>query len=331
MFPSLAHLVVGQTGSRHNVEADYESNLSRRGPLDKMYIFCPNPMCKHHLKFKLSSKALLLKCPVCMKTFNPYKPIIIQCTKCKTKNSTPLYNQIIQCANKNCKRIINCWPVFRIEKYKDLEKKKNNYRHQINLDSDEDNGDDDDDVKIIERNNNNNQNTNNNNIEIIELKDDENSDNNNDNSTKREPKPETFLLVKESEIGAYTNYKKKNKLYSQQKIIRMEHEQNGLVVIINDNNQFKQRQIPIKEPKVYRSPFEWYFIINVNEWQIKYPNDNKMQLLHKMITYWKDEETEDRKKSYIKMSKDDEKRYEKEVKVWQTISWMNDKVYDDNV
>ena len=305
MFNSLAHLVIAQHGSRHNVEAEYESNLSQRGPLDKIWITCPNKLCRHHLSFKRSSKCLLLKCPICMKVFNPYSPQIIQCKKCKTPNSTPLWNQIIQCANKDCMKIINCWPVFRIEKYKELEvrdEKDDTNKNVIDLDSD---NDEDGDVQIIDR---------------IDESEEEN---------KNDAKPETFLMVRESEIGAYGKYKKKNKkLYDEQKVIRMENERNGLVVIVNNSNQFKAKQNVIRRPKVYKSPFDWYFMINIDLWSAKYPNDNKLALLIKMKRYWKDEETERQKKVYIKMSKDDQERYEKEMKIWKTVEWMNEVPYD---
>merc|ERR1712228_1046288 len=304
---SLAHLVIGQYGSRHNVEAEYESNLSQRGKLDKIWITCPNKLCRHHLSFKRSSKCLLLKCPICMKVFNPYSPQIIQCKKCKTSNSTPLWNQIIQCANKDCMKIINCWPIFRIEKYKELEvQKQDTNKNVINLDSD---NDEDDDIQIIERI-------------------DDDAKNQNVENTKSESANDRFLIVKESELGAYSKYKKKNnKLYDEQKVIRMENETNGLVVIVNNSEHFKAKQNVIKRPKVYRSPFEWYFTINVDLWSNKHPNDNKLALLIKMKRYWKEKETERQKKVYIKMSKDDQERYEKEMKIWKTVEWMNEVSY----
>ena len=318
MFPSLAHLVVPQKGSRHNNKAEYESNLLERGKLDKIWIYCPNKLCKHHLSFKRSTSCLLLKCPICMICFNPYSPIVIQCKKCKTKNSTFLWNQIMQCANRNCKTIINCWPVFTVEKYKDFnqqqkKKKTQQQRDTINIDSDDDDHDDDeenhdeddedDDIKIIEKD-----------IENIKKE-------------ALSKQQETFLMVKESEIGAYSNRKKKkNKLYSQEKIIRMEND-NGLVVIINDNEQFKAKQHTIREPKVYKSPFEFYFTVNLEIWQTKYPNDNMISLLIKMKKFWKDKESEQQKNIYIKMSKDDKQRYEKELQAWKSIKWMNDIPY----
>ena len=103
MFPSLAHLVVRKRGSTHDVEKEYQANLAKRGKLDKIWVYCPNKLCKHHLSFRRSTNCLILRCPVCMKCFDPYSPTVIQCKKCKTKNSTFLWNQIIQCANKHCK------------------------------------------------------------------------------------------------------------------------------------------------------------------------------------------------------------------------------------
>merc|ERR1712228_468432 len=183
-------------------------------------------------------------------------------------------------------------------------------KNVINLDSD---NDEDDDIQMIERI-------------------DDDAKNQNVENTKSESANDRFLIVKESELGAYSKYKKKNnKLYDEQKVIRMENETNGLVVIVNNSEQFKAKQNVIKRPKVYKSPFDWYFTINIDLWQNKHPNDNKLVLLIKMKKYWKDEETERQKKVYIKMSSDDQERYEKEMKIWKTVEWMNEVPYEQEI
>lgn len=311
--------MVQKKGSRHDAEKEYQANLVRRGKLDKIWIYCPNKLCKHHLSFKRSTGCLLLKCPVCMKCFNPFSPTIIQCKKCKTKNSTFLWNQIIQCANKDCKTIINCWPVFKIERYKDFPQQQIQ-SDVINLDPDND----DDDVIVIEK-------------KKRKRSDKEENDDDDEDDVKvveknmvkselSQQKEDTFLIVEESEIGAYSNRKKKNKFKNSEKIIRMEND-NGLVVIINDDEKFKAKQNIISEPKTYKSPFEHYFTINLDIWQDKYPDDNKMKLLIKMKKYWNESESVENKDIYIKLSKDDRERYEKEIIEWRSIEWMNDKPY----
>lgn len=168
-------------------------------------------------------------------------------------------------------------------------------------------------------------------VQIIEMLTDEKQDENKNNSSSTKAE-DTFLMVKESEIGAYGKYKqKKSKLYGEQRVIRMENERNGLVVIVNNSEQFKAKQNVIKRPKVHKSPFDWYFTINIDLWQNKHPNDNKLAMLIKMKKYWKDEETERQKKVYIKMSSDDQERYEKEMKIWKTVEWMNEVPYDQEI
>ena len=317
---NLAHLVLGQKGSRHKVDAEFEANLSRRGKLNKIWIYCPNKTCLHHLSFELSSKPLLLKCPICSTIFNPYTPAVVQCRKCKTRNSAPLYMQIIQCANKRCKRILNCWPVFRVEAFEKKKKNSNNTVDRVNLDSDEDtkeNKDDDDDdvVEIVDRER----------TSIDHKKNDGGS--RNMKRSKIEPKDETFLMVKESEIGVYRDETKKKKLYAEQRVIRMEND-NGLVVIINNSTRFKAKQNVIREPKEFKSPFEWFHAKHLKEWKDRYPDYYSIQLTIKMKKYWDSEMLEAEKTKYTEMSTKDKQRYMKELEVWNRFEWMMKKPYD---
>ena len=188
---------------------------------------------------------------------------------------------------------------------------------RVNLDSDDETKkDDDDEVQIVERN------------EVshpLDRKGD--GDGDRGGMTKIEPKEETFLMVEESEIGVYRHHKKKKKLYAEERVIRMEND-NGLVVTINNSTRFKAKQAVIREPKVFKSPFEWYHARHLKEWIGRCPEDNSIQMTIKMKKHWDREMLESEKAVYTELSKKDKTRYQKELEFWKNIEWMKQRQYD---
>ena len=124
------------------------------------------------------------------------------------------------------------------------------------------------------------------------------------------------------------NKKKKGKLYEEERIIRMESEEQGLVVIINNSGRFKAKQNVLREPKVFKSPFECFYAQNLEEWTAKYPNENRIQLTIKMKRHWDQQLTEQQKSEYITLSQSDKARFNKEMRFWRTVEWMNQKPYE---